>query len=115
MAAGRSVGVILAGTLLAKVAESKDFLIEAGEGSLPGVPAIDYEFRTTAVAQLHDDNSFRAIGRWIRGAKRWFLQPFTDRDTVPFAGLSAPSEEDMKRYVEFVRPYVGEARIRGEE
>jgi len=112
--ADRSVGVILAGTLLAKVAESKDFLIEAGEGALPGIPAIDYEFRTTTVAELHDEASFRSIGRWIRGAKRWFLQPFTDRETVPFAGLSAPSAEECRRYVEIVRPYVGEAFLRGE-
>jgi pyruvate formate lyase activating enzyme len=101
------------GSLLAKVAESKDFLIAAGAGKLEGVPAVDYEFRTTTLAQLHDDDSFRAIGEWIRGAKRWFLQPFTDRDTVPFAGLSAPPAEDVKRYADLIRPFVGSVGIRG--
>ena len=106
-------GSIRPGSLLAKVAESKDFLIAAGEGKAPGCPRIDYEFRTTTIAQLHDDESFRGIGAWIRSAKRWFLQPFTDRETVPFAGLSAPPAEDLRRYCDIVRPFVGEATIRG--
>lgn len=73
----------------------------------------DYEFRTTAVAQLHDDESFPAIGELIRGARRWFLQPFTDRETVPFAGLTAPPPEALARYVSLVRPYVRRAELRG--
>ena len=56
----------------------------------------DYEFRTTVVAQLHDLDSFRSIGPWLQGAKRYFLQAFTDRDTVPFGNLHAPSKEELK-------------------
>ena len=108
-------GIIRPGSLLAKVAESKDFLIAAGRGELPGVSAIDYEFRTTTVAQLHDADSFAAIGPWIRGAKRYFLQVFTDRDTVPFAGFAAPSMEEMRAYADLVRPYVADVQIRGGE
>ena len=74
---------------------------------------VDYEFRTTVIDQLHDEASFEAIGAWIQGAKRYFLQPFTDRDTVPFEGLSAPSDEKLGRYLEIVRPFVQEASIRG--
>lgn len=33
-------------------------------------------------AQFHDSASFRAIGPWISGARRYFLQAFIDRDTV---------------------------------
>ena len=73
----------------------------------------DYEFRTTVVAQLHDEDSFRAIGQWIRGAKRYFLQPFTDRETVPVGGLSAPSQAQLDRYLAIVREYVPETQLRG--
>ena len=97
----------------AKVEESKNFLVAAGAGKLEGVPAIDYEFRTTTVAQLHDAGSFAGIGPWIEGAKRYFLQVFTDRDTVPFAGLSAPSEAQMRAYADLVRPYAADVQIRG--
>ncbi len=66
---------------LGPVRESVSLLME---GSVP------YEFRTTAVKELHDDESFLRIGEWIRGAERYYLQKFTDRETVPFGGLHAP-------------------------
>ena len=73
----------------------------------------DYEFRTTTVAEFHDEESFRGIGEWIRGAKRYYLQKFTDRDTVPFEGLHAPAEERMRAYLEIVKPFVELAELRG--
>ena len=75
----------------------------------------DYEFRTTTVAELHDDRSFEQIGQWIRGAQRYYLQRFTDRETVPFEGLHAPTEEQMRRWADIVRPFVGEVTLRGVE
>ena len=113
MAFSGGTGSCKPGSLLAKVEESKNFLIAAGAGKLEGVPAIDYEFRTTTVAQLHDAGSFAGIGPWIQGAKRYFLQVFTDRDTVPFAGLSAPSAAQMRAYADLVRPYTADVQIRG--
>ena len=77
--------------------------------------APDYEFRTTVTDELHDEASFAAIGPMIAGAKRWFLQPFRDRDSVLFAGFHAPDAEKLKRYIEIVRPYVAEAELRGED
>ncbi len=72
----------------------------------------DYEFRTTVVAELHDEDSFRKIGPWIRGARRYFLQKFTDRETVPFEGFHSPSEEDLLRWKNMMAPYVAEVGIR---
>ncbi len=76
--------------------------------------AADYEFRTTVVDELHDDASFAAIGPMIRGAKRYFLQPFKDRDTVAFAGFHAPDGEKLARWIGIVRPFVDAAEIRGD-
>ena len=73
----------------------------------------EYEFRTTTVAELHDAESFRKIGEWIRGAKRYYLQKFTDRDTVPFEGFHAPADEDMRKYLEIARENVPSAELRG--
>jgi len=72
-----------------------------------------YEFRTTVVSQFHDEESFRAIAKWIDGADRYFLQGFVDRDTVPFAGLSACSREQMEAFADVVRPHVGTVELRG--
>ena len=73
----------------------------------------EYEFRTTAVAELHDDRSFEQIGQWIRGARRYYLQKFTDRDTVPFEGLHAPDDEQMRRWAQIAGKYVPATSLRG--
>ena len=73
----------------------------------------DYEFRTTVVKELFDEKSFEGIGDLIRGAKNYFLQAFTDRDTVIYSGFHAPEKEDMERYKEIMLSYVDHADIRG--
>ena len=75
--------------------------------------AVDYEFRTTVVRQFHDSASFRAIGPWISGARRYFLQAFIDRDTVLRPGLSAWSREEMEGFAALVRPWVPAVELRG--
>ena len=75
--------------------------------------SVDYEFRTTVVDELHKEEDFRAMGKWIRGAKQYFLQPFTDRDTVPFAGFHAPSDEKLHTYADIMREFVPATAIRG--
>ena len=52
---------------LAPFRESVSFLLSG---------AVDYEFRTTVVRELHDGDSFRAIGPWLSGARRYYLQSF---------------------------------------
>ena len=74
---------------------------------------IDYEFRTTVVDELHTAEDFEAIGAWIAGAKAYFLQPFTDRDSVVFGDLHAPSETKMHAYAAIVRRYVPNTSVRG--
>lgn len=75
--------------------------------------SVEYEFRTTVVSELHDESSFTDIREWIAGAKAYYLQYFTDRDTVPFEGFHAPDEETMKHYADLVREKIPSVRIRG--
>ena len=89
---------------LAPVRESVSLLLS---GKVP------YEFRTTVVAEFHNGDSIRGIGEWIRGAEKYFLQKFTDRDSVPFAGLHAPSDAELRAWVRIAEPYVREAGLRG--
>ena len=73
----------------------------------------EYEFRTTVVKELHEEKDFEEIGSMIAGAKRYFLQAFTDRDSVPFDNLSAPGAEEMRKYAEIARNYVPKTELRG--
>ena len=86
--------------------ESIDLLMEGNTA---------YEFRTTVVKEFHEEEDFHEIGKLIRGASRYYLQQFTDRDSVPFEGFSAPDEEAMKRFLEIAREYVPAAALRGVE
>ena len=74
---------------------------------------IDYEFRTTAVAELHSDTDFEAMGQMIRGAKRWFIQNFVDSGGLIGSGLSAASRESMERWRELGSAFVENVEIRG--
>lgn len=75
--------------------------------------AVPYEFRTTVVEELHEPGDFLAIGEWIRGAERYFLQRFTDSGDLIGEGMSAPSVERMEACLAAVRPYVPAAELRG--
>lgn len=97
-----TVGV--AGLDLAPIRESAALLMEG---------RVDYEFRTTVCRELHDDDSIREVGEFLAGARRLYLQPFADRDTVAFAGFSAPDMPTLERWAEILRGFVGEVGIRG--
>ena len=90
----------------APIRESAELLKKSG---------IEYEFRTTVVDELHEVQDFEEIGKWIEGARHYYLQCFTDRDTVPFEGLSAPSKEKLEACADVVRKYVRDVQIRGVE
>ena len=89
---------------LSNVKKSVEYLLS---GKVP------YEFRTTVVRQFHDEESMRGIGEWISGADRYFIQEFVDRETVKYSGLEACTGDQMKTFLEIVKPCVKEAALRG--
>ncbi len=74
-----------------------------------------FEFRTTAVHELHRPENFAAIGQMIRGTERYFIQRFTDSGNILSEGMTAPSDEEMESFRQAVLPYVPAARLRGVE
>ena len=91
---------------LSRINESISVLMNSGT---------DYEFRTTVIKEFHEESDFHRMGEMIRGAKRYFLQEFTDRETVPFGGLSAPSAEEMRAFADIAAQYVPSVELRGVE
>ena len=78
--------------------------------------AVDYEFRTTVVEEFHDEAAIEAIGKWLSQygkAKRLFLQPYVDRDSVLQQGLSTPTAEKLSRFKAILAPYAEFVQIRG--
>ena len=81
--------------------------------SLLRLGIVPYEFRTTVVDELHEPEDFAAIGQWIAGAPRYFLQKFTDSGDLIGEGLSAPSNEKLRACLAAVAPYVPSDSLRG--
>ena len=80
---------------------------------------VPYELRTTLVQQLHDGPGLEEMAKWLRTlatagkTPKLYLQSFVDRDTVAFAGLSAPADEEVSAWRERLLPYVDSVTIRG--
>lgn len=98
------------GIPLEKLEETMRFLLEG---------TLDYEFRTTVVEEFHSDESIAAIGQWLsrlspeKKAKRLFLQPYADRDSVLKQGLHTPGKEKLAAWAAFLAPYAESVGIRG--
>ncbi len=74
---------------------------------------VDYEFRTTVVKDFHDVNDFEAIGKWISGAKRYFLQGFVDSGDLISKDTAELPKEKMLEMLKIVQKYVPNAQLRG--
>lgn len=78
--------------------------------------ATPYEFRTTLIEAVHDDDEMHAIGETVRGATGYAVQAFVPRDDLPDPALRvAPRTrpQALQRAAEILRPYVGRVEIRG--
>ncbi len=71
---------------IGKIEESVEFLLS---------DAVDYEFRTTVVRELHTADDIAEIADWISGAKRYFLQGFVDSGNLIGENLSAYRPQEM--------------------
>lgn len=95
---------------LSRLEESMRFLMEG---------AVDYEFRTTVVKPLHDEEAIGSLGDWLlnlaagRRAKALYLQPFVDRDTVAVSGLFPPTADEMREYKGFLEGCAQAVELRG--
>ena len=97
-------------TPLAALEESLRFLLEGH---------VDYELRTTVVAELHSAQSMLEMGQWLAGLvpgvlpEKLFLQTFVDRDSVLLGGLHAPEAAQMTQYRDLLAPYARQIALRG--
>lgn len=95
---------------LDRVGESIRFLLDSGT---------EFELRTTVVHPLHSGESVTSMAKWLlevtrgRGVSRLFVQPFVDRETVPMAGLSAPSRAELEQFLGILSDCAERVEVRG--
>ena len=93
----------------AKIEQSVLLLQESG---------VDYELRTTLCLPLHDEKTISDMALWLQSftktkVKQLFLQPFVDRDTVPYAGFTAPDAAQLNRFAAILSAAAEQVHIRG--
>ena len=74
---------------------------------------VDFEFRTTLTRELHSAEDMEAIGRWIGGAEKYFLQTYRDEGDLIEGGFTAYNREETEALLEVVKKYLPNAEIRG--
>ena len=74
---------------------------------------IEFEFRTTVTEELHEESDFDAIGKWLGGKGKYFLQAVTDNgELLSGKSFHAPSSEKLGKYAGLLRNYGFDASVR---
>ena len=98
--------------LLQNINLSKEYIMSRG---------IDYEFRTTVVAELHRDEDFKELGKWLSGCRRYYLQPYRESEHIlasmrnPDVCFHAPDTESLHRYIEILKKTIPNVELRGKD
>ncbi len=74
---------------------------------------VDYEFRTTCAKPFQDEQAMESIGKWLSGARQYYLQNFVDSGDLVGTGVSEFNKEEMEALRQAVLPYIPNTRIRG--
>lgn len=87
-----------------KVEKSVDFLMCGG---------YDYEFRTTLINEYHKADNIKAIGEWIKGAKKYFLQKFKGGDHCIAQNLNPVDDKTALSFIEILKETIPNVKLRG--
>lgn len=74
---------------------------------------VAFEFRTTLVRELHTAADLEAIGHWLEGAPRYFLQTFVDSGGLIGTGLTPFTPHEMQGFAALLRPFFSSVSVRG--
>lgn len=75
--------------------------------------ALDYEFRTTVVRELHSEKDFIEIGQWLTGAKAYYLQAYRDSEEVLQPGFSSYTQKELEHFREILKRTIPLVELRG--
>jgi len=89
-----------------KIQESIDILKEG---------KVDYEFRSTIVPSIHTKEDIIEMAKWIRGAKRYYLQNFRAEKTIDqkFEKIKPYPPEFLLEIQKVIAPFFEVCQVRG--
>ena len=66
----------------------------------------------TLVKELHTADDLEAIGKWLSGGEKYFLQTYRDEGDLLVGGFTAFSPEETGELLAVLRAYIPSAEIR---
>lgn len=75
---------------------------------------LQYEFRTTVVPTLHKKSDFIKIGKWLRGAEKYYLQKFRANITLDpnFQKIKPYTEDELQKFKQILQKAIQKVIIR---
>lgn len=89
---------------MTKINDSVEFLMSG---------VVDYEFRTTIVKEFHNEDDIQDIVSWIKGAKKYFLQGFTDSGDLICTGYSGYDKTELQKLLNIAKNHFETVELRG--
>jgi pyruvate formate lyase activating enzyme len=74
---------------------------------------VPYEFRTTVVKNLHDEESLINLAEMIQGCQHYYLQNFVDSKNLINNSMSGYSEQEMSALYQAVKKILPQTSVRG--
>ncbi|HBB05059.1 MAG TPA: anaerobic ribonucleoside-triphosphate reductase activating protein [Firmicutes bacterium] len=74
---------------------------------------IPFEFRTTAILEYHSLRDFEEIGKWIKGAPKYFIQRYIDNENCIRHGLHELPKEKALEAKALLEKNIGFVDLRG--
>ena len=96
-------GVAKGAELLEKVKQSASILMQG---------RVDFEFRTTLMKELHTSEDMEAIGLWLRGPAKLFLQTYREEGDLIIGGFTPFARGETEALLATLRKYLPNAEIR---
>jgi len=75
----------------------------------------EYEFRITVVPGLFNGQDALAIGKWLKGSKKFYIQNFRNIKTLDksFIERGPFTKEELENFCDIMKPFFEECKIRG--
>lgn len=96
-------GVARDAELLERVKQSASILMQG---------RVDFEFRTTLMKELHTVEDMEAIGLWLRGPAKLFLQTYREEGDLIIGGFTPFARGETEALLATLRKYLPNAEIR---
>lgn len=87
-----------------RIEESVSYLMES---------SLEYEFRTTVVRELHQISDFIAIGKWLSGCARYYLQAYRETENVITPVFSGYNKEELQKFCGLLKEWIPSVEVRG--